>query len=264
MTPKDADKYEASMARMYAKPKFAVWSSTPLRLWAYELQFVRQYCRDENMCILTAGCGAGREPFALHNLGFHNVCGVDLTPEFIAIAKQRCCELSVDIPFHVASIRNMPLPDNHFDLATMFENVYGSITPRAGRLEALAEVRRVLKPNGVLLIIATSICEFMRYHLAIRAMEIFRHVWNPCHLERGDKLTFDARQVEAPAAELSRSHWFRPREIDEEAKEASLEVVQATTAEGIMSDPAATSRSYRGKGRLLYALRKPSEKKRPQ
>jgi SAM-dependent methyltransferase len=259
MRRENTNTHEASVVQMYAKPRFAIWSSMPLRLWPHESQLVSQYCRDKDSFILNAGCGAGRETFAFHDLGFHNVCGIDLTPAFIDMAKQKCRDLSVAVAFYVASVRQLPFPDNHFDVVTMFENIYGHITPRAGRLEALAEVRRVLKPNGMLFLEATSIRSVYRYYVAIRAMELFRYIRNPCHLDRGDKLTCDAKQLRLPAAELPRTHWFRPHEIDEEAEAASLKVVQATTVKGLLADPAASSRSFRGKGRLVYVLTKPRE-----
>ena len=209
------------------------------------------------MSILNIGCGAGRETFAFHSLGFHRVCGVDLTPEFIAIAEERRDAIPADIPFHVAPARQLPFPNGQFDLATMFENVYGHITPRAYRLEALVEARRVLKPGGLLFLEATSIRTMFRYWAAIRIMDAYHRLINPYHLEFGDKLTVDAGQVDVPKSERPRTHWFTPREISEEAESAALEIAQATTQKGIVANPTGNSKRYRGEGRLLYVLRRP-------
>jgi SAM-dependent methyltransferase len=166
--------------------------------------------------------------------------------------------LSENIPFCVAAARKLPFPDNHFDLVTLFENIYGHITPKASRLEALAEIRRVLKPNGLVFIEATSIREVFRYWLAIRIMDVLHYFRNPYCLDFGDKLGAGAKQVNMPLAELPRTHWFPPHEIDEEVQTAALEVVQATTVQGFLANPEANAKSYHGKGRLLYVIRKPA------
>jgi hypothetical protein len=113
----------------------------------------------------------------------------------------------------------------------------------------------VLKTGGLLFIEATSLHHGFRYRLWFRAMDVLHIFRNPARLGPGDRLMRAARQMRGPASELPRSHWFRPREIGEEAREGELEVVQATTTKEIVENPAANATTYRGQGRLVYVLR---------
>jgi demethylmenaquinone methyltransferase/2-methoxy-6-polyprenyl-1,4-benzoquinol methylase len=75
------------------------------------------------------------------------VIGVDFASEQLAIARQRVQNrhLTLPITWMEADALNLPLPDNHFDAATMgygLRNV-GDI-PRA-----LRELQRVLKPGAI-------------------------------------------------------------------------------------------------------------------
>jgi ubiquinone/menaquinone biosynthesis C-methylase UbiE len=260
MNNKKFEAFEAATRQTYKRPKFAVWSSQPTELRSCEWQLVQRYCPSKHISVLTVGCGAGRETLALYKLGFSQLCGVDLTPEFIKIAEQRARDMSARVPFHVASARQLPFPDAQFDLVTMFENIYGHITPRESRLRSLIEARRVMKPGGLLFLEATSIRSVLRYWIAIRILDLLHCLVNPCDLEFGDKLTSDAAQSAMPYAQRSRTHWFSPRELEQELREASFEIVQATTNVGIMSGSAADSRRYHGQGRLLFVIRKPPER----
>ncbi len=138
----------------------------------------------------------------------------------------------------------------------MFENLYGLITPRSARLVALSEARRVLRAGGLIFMAAGSMYDRYRYAIWFLAAETIRKVYNPYRLGRGDKLVRDARKVDAPPHDLPRSHFFRPREIERDAAETALEVVQATTAQGFLADPSASAARCHGGNRLLYVLRK--------
>jgi SAM-dependent methyltransferase len=252
-----ANAREKKFSQLYAGADFPEWSTKPYHLYSHEQQLVDHYCSRKDMSILTVGCGAGRETFCIYERGFRQIRGVDLTPEFVALANQRSRDLHLDIPFVVGSVRELPFPDAAFDVVTFFANIYGHITPKVARLEALAEAKRVLKPGGLILMESQCVRNIYWHFLIIRAMEISRRLWNPYDLGRGDKLTHYAKQVKAPPHELPRSHWFRPYEIDGEATEAGFEVALASTVKDVAANPAVNSRRYRGKGRLVYVLRKP-------
>jgi ubiquinone/menaquinone biosynthesis C-methylase UbiE len=246
-----------AMVKIYLGPKFAAWSTNRPRLYSHEERLVEKYCGSQELAIINVGCGAGRETLGFYDLGFHHVHGVDLNPRFVDMANEECRKRGVNVPFTVASADRLPFPDASFDLMTMFENLYGHITPQTMRATVLAEAKRVLKPGGLLFIEATSLNESYAYMAWFKAMGIIHRLYNPCCLEPGDKLIQSARQTGAAARLLPRSHWFKPREIDREGQEAGFEVVQASTVMGVLADPSRDMRKYRGMGRLIYALRRP-------
>jgi ubiquinone/menaquinone biosynthesis C-methylase UbiE len=92
---------------------------------------------------LDAACGTGRHARHLVELD-HDVLGVDLTPEMLHRA-------AANVPgatFLEGDLREIPAPDKHFDLV-----VCGlALTHLADLAPGVAELARVLKPGGRLLI----------------------------------------------------------------------------------------------------------------
>jgi SAM-dependent methyltransferase len=93
--------------------------------------------------ILDAGCGTGGNALFLQRYG--RVAGVDLAPEALEYGGPR-------LPGVLArgSVLELPFATGSFDLVTSFEVLYHRAVP--DERPALAEVRRVLRPGGRLLI----------------------------------------------------------------------------------------------------------------
>lgn len=94
--------------------------------------------------ILDAGCGTGGTTVELRRFG--DVVGIDLAWEALLPAASRGLERRLAR----ASIEGLPFADASFDAATSFEVVYHLGV--SNDLAALRELRRVLKPSGVLLL----------------------------------------------------------------------------------------------------------------
>jgi ubiquinone/menaquinone biosynthesis C-methylase UbiE len=75
--------------------------------------------------------------------------GVDLSPAMLAVAAQRARELAVDIELRVGDAHALDLPDDSFD--TVVSTLFLSTVPDPRR--AAAEIGRVLKPGGRLLLL---------------------------------------------------------------------------------------------------------------
>src|SRR5438128_6531584 len=93
--------------------------------------------------ILDAGCGTGGTTVELRRFG--DVVGVDLAWEALEPARRRGLTSLAR-----ASIERLPFADAAFDAATSFEVVYHLGVANDGA--ALREMRRVLKPGGLLLL----------------------------------------------------------------------------------------------------------------
>ncbi len=97
--------------------------------------------------ILDVGCGVGRHLVYLGKRGFR-VAGVDVSPSAIRISQEVCAERQIPFEGHVADMSHLPWDDNTFDGALSISTIHHHL--RADVVKTLAEVRRVLKPGGLL------------------------------------------------------------------------------------------------------------------
>jgi ubiquinone/menaquinone biosynthesis C-methylase UbiE len=105
----------------------------------------RWVCAQAHGDVLEIGVGTGR------NLPFYppdtRLTGVDLTPAMLAQARDRAALLGIDIDLRLGDTQALDCPDGRFDAVVM--TLVLSAMPESGR--AIAEVRRVLRPDGRLL-----------------------------------------------------------------------------------------------------------------
>ncbi|MEM7574816.1 MAG: class I SAM-dependent methyltransferase [Bacteroidota bacterium] len=116
-------------------------------LWASEKAVFQQYLRPE-MHILDLGCGTGRTTFPLHELGYQQIIGVDLTPEMIAAAQKLNAHFQTAIDFRRGDATQLEFVDQSFDAVIFSFNGIMSIPGQGRRDRALAEIKRVLQPGG--------------------------------------------------------------------------------------------------------------------
>lgn len=95
--------------------------------------------------VLDAGCGRGRNARHLYELGF-TVCGCDLSPVAITIARQQTGPAGASIRFQVADLTHLPYPDSHF-AASICSHVLPYHT-KSDLVRSLGELWRVLQPDG--------------------------------------------------------------------------------------------------------------------
>lgn len=110
------------------------------------LQRVAQWL-SSNSRILDFGCGYGRSLRELFNAGYRNLTGYDFSPAMIAAARARFPEIT----FHELESSTLPLPDSSVDGALLF-SVLTCVPTDDGQRAIVAELRRVLRPGGLLYI----------------------------------------------------------------------------------------------------------------
>jgi SAM-dependent methyltransferase len=94
--------------------------------------------------VLDAGCGVGWGSQILAQAGAAAVTGIDIDPEAIDSAKRRCP--SAD--FVVGDLLELPFTSAAFEVVTCFESIEHVTDPS----RALDEIRRVLAPDGIVLV----------------------------------------------------------------------------------------------------------------
>ena len=95
--------------------------------------------------ICDMGCGPGQIARYLHRQGVDTL-GVDLSPRMVEEAQR----LNPAIPFHQGDMLALPDPDNSWGGIAAFYCIIH--VPREQIVDALREMKRVLKPGGVLLV----------------------------------------------------------------------------------------------------------------
>ena len=130
--------------------------------------FITKAAGNRSVDVLDVGCGSGTLLGLLKHRGFR-VTGLDFSAEAAAIAK---AENGVDVA--VGSLEEAHFPAESFDVVTLFHVMEHVTNPRL----VLAQVSRVLKPNGVAILQVPNIesWQFKIFGARWYGLDIPRHV----------------------------------------------------------------------------------------
>ena len=130
--------------------------------------FITKAAGNRSVDVLDVGCGSGTLLGLLKHRGF-GVTGLDFSAEAAAIAK---AENGVDVA--VGSLEEAHFPAESFDVVTLFHVMEHVTNPRL----VLAQVSRVLKPNGVAILQVPNIesWQFKIFGARWYGLDIPRHV----------------------------------------------------------------------------------------
>lgn len=131
--------------------------------------------------VLEIGLGAGHNLPYYHASQVESVVGIDPCATSWKLAQPRAASLGVPLEFIEGSAEEMPLPDASFDSVLM---TYSLCTIPDGH-KALAEIRRVLKPEGRLLFCEHGVAPDPRVSKwQARINPLWRRLMGGCNLNR--------------------------------------------------------------------------------
>lgn len=153
------------------------------------------------------GCGPGQIARYLHRQGV-NTLGVDLSPRMVAEAQR----LNPEIQFHQGNMLALPDADNSWGGIAAFYCIIH--IPREKIADAFREMKRVLKPGGVLLV---------TFHVGTEIKHLDEWWEKPVNLDFA---------------------FFQPEEVEHWLVEAGLELEETRVREPNPEVEVATRRAY--------------------
>ncbi len=104
-------------------------------------------------CVLEVGCGTGSLTLeAKRRAGpSGKVFGIDIIPGMIEASRQKAAQAKQEITFQLAGIDEIPFPESQFDAVMCSFMIFHM--SEAVRRKGIAEIYRVLKPGGRLLVL---------------------------------------------------------------------------------------------------------------
>ncbi|GHA85469.1 class I SAM-dependent methyltransferase [Streptomyces termitum] len=115
----------------------------------------------EPATVLDCSCGIGTQAVGLALRG-HRVVGTDLSPRAAARAAREAARRGAVLRTAAADMRRLPFPVGGFDAVVCADNSLPHLLTEADVRAALAEMRRVLRPGGLLLVSTRPYDELLR------------------------------------------------------------------------------------------------------
>jgi len=145
-------------------------------LFPEEEKIFNKYLKKGNS-ILDLGCGTGRTTHYLHKKGL-KVKGIDISKAMIEGANK----INPEIEFEVGDARKLDISSETFDNVLFSFNGLDYLHPEKSRLQALNEVHRILKNEG--LFIFSSHNRLWLYKPTFRRLTKIYHRKGPYYIEK--------------------------------------------------------------------------------
>lgn len=104
--------------------------------------------------VLDVACGTGRSTRGLRHDGLLKAIGVDPDPDMLKSARAH----NDDILYYEAPASRLPFPDESFDVVT----IYSAFNYFGNDAASMNEIRRVLRPDGVCMVITADVGWFTK------------------------------------------------------------------------------------------------------
>jgi len=238
--------------RRFAEIYDKVMKPVGYEMWA---DYVEQLCevygrRPQRVLDLACGTGSTSMPFARRG---YEVVGLDVSPDMLAIARQRTAEAGLVIPYVQGDMRSFALGDvEPFDLAIcLYDSINYLLDP--GDIDrACAAVRRALVPDGLFIFDVNTRYRLSQVDDELMAFEdadyclIWRNSYDISKEIWTANLTGFIRQGELFARfhEVHQERSFEAADLAAAVQGAGLELLAMFSAFGFEAVTRETSRIY--------------------
>lgn len=123
--------------------------------------------------MLDCSCGIGTQAIGLALRG-HRVTGTDISPRAAARAAREAARRSLSLRTAAADMRRLPFTDGQFDTVVCADNSLPHLLTEQEVNAALAEMRRVLRPGGQLLLSTRPYDDLLRDRPAATPPQVSR------------------------------------------------------------------------------------------
>jgi ubiquinone/menaquinone biosynthesis C-methylase UbiE len=129
--------------------------------------------------VLDVGCGTGEfERLVLREHPEQRMVGVDVSGKMLELARQKC-QAYPNVTFCTASASALPFPDHRFDVVVSASALHYFDQPEA----SLVEMRRVVKPGGVVVIL--DWCkDYLLCQLFDIVLKLIEPAYHGCYTQR--------------------------------------------------------------------------------
>ncbi|POX60134.1 class I SAM-dependent methyltransferase [Streptomyces sp. Ru62] len=123
--------------------------------------------------VLDCSCGIGTQAIGLALRG-HSVTGTDLSHRAAARAVREAARRGLSLRTATADMRRLPFPDGRFDAVVCADNALPHLLTEHDVRAALTEMRRVLRPAGLLLVSTRPYEDLLRDHPSSTPPQVHR------------------------------------------------------------------------------------------
>ncbi len=143
------------------------------RYIANTLSFLKSWAEISPLdIVLDVGCGTGEfERLLLAEYSSLQIVGVDISEKMLAIAKQKC-SIYPQVSFELASASALPFNSDSFDVIVSASSFHYFDDP----LAALTEIKRVLKPDGKVVIL-----DWCKDYLGCKIYDVILRIFDPAY-----------------------------------------------------------------------------------
>jgi ubiquinone/menaquinone biosynthesis C-methylase UbiE len=151
----------------------AVYDLLWRRYIANTLSFLKTWAEISPLdIVLDVGCGTGEfERLLLAEYSSLKIVGVDISEKMLAIAKQKC-SIYPQVSFELASASALPFNSDSFDVIVSASSFHYFDDP----LAALTEIKRVLKPDGKVVIL-----DWCKDYLGCKIYDVILRIFDPAY-----------------------------------------------------------------------------------
>ena len=152
---------------------FEDWGASMMRQAAAIASILERECPAAGAAVLDCACGIGTQSLGLANLGFR-ITGADVSARAVQRARSEAAARNLDIPFHVADMRNLDeVPAGSFDAVICMDNALPHLLCETDLTQAAGQIRAKLRIGGTFVASVRDYEEILSRHPVVQGPSFY-------------------------------------------------------------------------------------------